>query len=91
MRYVGFVVVSLGLLAGCTTSEVRVAHSVPLVASTQTIPEAQLLDVGIVQFDPGVPEGEVDKEVAEELIRDGTFIHILWDLIHVALGEEDVI
>ena len=27
-------------------------------------------------FDSGVPEGEVDKEVLEELIRDGTFVHI---------------
>ena len=29
-----------------------------------------------MQFDPGVPEGEVDKDVAEELLREGTFIHI---------------
>ncbi len=27
-------------------------------------------------FDSGVPEGEVDKEVLEELIREGTFVHI---------------
>jgi hypothetical protein len=76
MRHLAFIVVSLGLLAGCTTSEVRVAHSVPLAEATQTIPETQLLDIGVVQFDPGVPEGEVDREIAEELIREGTFIHI---------------
>lgn len=76
MRHVGILVVCLGLLGGCTTSEVRLAHAVPLVAATESIPEAQLLDIGVVQFDPGVPEGEVDREVAEELIRQGTFIQI---------------
>jgi hypothetical protein len=75
MRRLG-VLSLLVLLAGCTTSEVRVAHSIALVPATETIPEEQLLDVGVVLFDPGVPEGEVDKEVAEELIREGTFINI---------------
>jgi hypothetical protein len=53
-----------------------VAHSVDLVPAADTIVEEQLLDVGVVLFDPGVPEGEVDKEVLEELIRDGTFVQI---------------
>jgi hypothetical protein len=75
MRRLG-VLSLLVLLAGCTTSEVRVAHSIALVPATETMPEEQLLDVGVVLFDPGVPEGEVDKEVAEELIREGTFINI---------------
>ena len=61
---------------GCSSSEVVVAHTVPLSTATEPIPEAQLLDVGIVLFDSGVPEGEVDKEVLEELIREGTFVHI---------------
>lgn len=76
MRQLGLFVVVWGLLAGCTTSEVLVAHSVALVPSTETIPEEQLLDVGVVRFDPGVPEGEVEKDVAEELLREGTFINI---------------
>jgi hypothetical protein len=77
MRQLGVLsLLLLVLLAGCTTSEVRVAHSIALVPATETIPEEQLLDVGVVLFDPGVPEGEVDKEVAEELIREGTFINI---------------
>jgi hypothetical protein len=76
MRQLGVLSLLLVLLAGCTTSEVRVAHSIALVPATETIPEEQLLDVGVVLFDPGVPEGEVDKEVAEELIREGTFINI---------------
>jgi hypothetical protein len=76
MRELGIVIIGLGLLAGCSSSEVRVAHSIPLVPATETIAESQLLDIGIVQFNPGVPEGEVDREIAEELIREGTFIHI---------------
>lgn len=64
------------VLAGCTSSEVLVAHSVPLAPSTENIPENQLLDVGISVFNPGVPEGEVDKDVQETLIREGTFIQI---------------
>jgi hypothetical protein len=63
-------------LSGCTTSEVVVAHTVPLVPAQETIPEDQLLDVGVVVFDPGVPEGEIDKDVLEELLKDGTFVHI---------------
>ena len=42
----------------------------------QRIAEDELLDVGIVLFDSGVPEGEVAKEVLEELIREGTFVQI---------------
>jgi hypothetical protein len=64
------------VLCGCATSEVFVAHSVPLQSSVEPIPEAQLLDVGITVFDPGVPEGEIDKDLLEELIRDGTFVSI---------------
>jgi hypothetical protein len=63
-------------LAGCTSSEVLVAHAVPLTAAKQEIPEAELLDVGVAVFDPGVPAGEVDKKVVEELIKAGTFVQI---------------
>jgi hypothetical protein len=63
-------------LSGCTTSEVVVAHTIPLVPAQETIPEDQLLDVGVVVFDPGVPAGEIDKEVQEELLEEGTFVHI---------------
>ncbi len=66
----------VALLAGCTSSEVLVAHSVALAPSTETIPENQLLDVAVSVFDPGVPEGEVDKDVLEHLIREGTFVQI---------------
>jgi hypothetical protein len=76
MRRVGLLLLAAWWLAGCSSSEIVVAHSVPLTTTTDTIAEEDLLDVGIVLFDPGVPEGEVNKEVLEELIRDGTFVSI---------------
>ena len=76
MRRIGTLLLGVVLLAGCSTSEVRVAHSVALVPATETIPEEQLLDVAVAMFDPGVPDGEIDREVLEELLRNGTFVHI---------------
>ena len=63
-------------LAACSSSEIVVAHIVPLTTATQTLAEEELLDVGIVLFDSGVPEGELDKDVLEALIREGTFVQI---------------
>jgi hypothetical protein len=63
-------------IAACTSSEVVVAHSVPLSTASEPVVEEELLDVSIVLFDSGVPEGEVPKEVVEELIREGTFVQI---------------
>jgi hypothetical protein len=63
-------------LAACTSTEVMIAHSVDLVPAQQAIAEEHLLDVGVTLFDPGVPEGEIDKDVLEELLRDGTFVQI---------------
>jgi hypothetical protein len=77
MRRLGVAFVAgLSLIAGCTSTEVLVAHSVPLQKNTAAIPETQLLDVGVSVFDSGVPEGEVDKDVLEHLIKEGTFVQI---------------
>ncbi len=76
MRRVALLLIAGWYIAGCTSSEVVVAHTVPLSTATVPLPEEELLDVGIVLFDSGVPEGEVAKEVLEELIREGTFVHI---------------
>jgi hypothetical protein len=76
MRRIGILLLGAAILAGCNSSEVRIAHSVALVPATETIPEEQLLDVAVVLFDPGVPEGEIDKDVLEELLSGGTFVHI---------------
>jgi hypothetical protein len=63
-------------LAGCASEEVLVAHSVPLARAPQTAPQHDLLDVGIVVFDPGVPAGQVSPEVKEKLMDAGTFIQV---------------
>jgi hypothetical protein len=76
MRRVALLLIAGWWVAGCTSSEVLVAHAVPLATATAETPEAELLDVGVLVFDSGVPEGEVDKEVLEELIREGTFVQI---------------
>jgi hypothetical protein len=76
MHRVAIVLIGAWWLAACTSSEVVVAHSVPLSTATESVAEGELLDVGVVLFDSGVPEGEVPKEVLEELIREGTFVHI---------------
>ena len=68
--------IALTAIGGCTTSEVMIAHSVPLATPQVVIPEADLLDIGVVVFDSGVPEGEIDREVLEELMQDGTFVQI---------------
>jgi len=69
-------ILALSAMAACSSTEVMIAHSVDLVAPAEVVPEEHLLDVGVVVFDPGVPEGEIPKDVLEELIRDGTFVHI---------------
>lgn len=71
-----FLLIAAGSLAGCSSSEVLVAHSVGLMPVEEFIPEEQLLDVGILVFEPGVPDGEIDKELLEELIQEGTFVQI---------------
>ncbi|MFL2546962.1 MAG: hypothetical protein ACJ0SL_06325 [Candidatus Rariloculaceae bacterium] len=76
MRRIGVLGLVILLLGGCSSSEVLVAHTVGLASATEIIPEEQLLDISIVLFNPGVPEGEVDKDVLEELLEEGTFVHI---------------
>jgi hypothetical protein len=64
------------VVTGCSTSEVKIAHSVPLQSVSAPYAESELLDLAVVVFDSGVPEGELDREVIEELMRDGTFVQI---------------
>ena len=73
MHRIFIILIGLYALSACTTSEVLVAHSVDLDSSVQAIPEEQLLDVGIVVFDPGVPEGEIPEAEVEQLMSEGSF------------------
>ncbi|AOS96979.1 hypothetical protein AUP74_01543 [Microbulbifer aggregans] len=49
-------------LFGCTSTEVRTTAYTPLTVEDTAIPEGRLLDVGIVQFDPGLETAEVSEE-----------------------------
>ena len=75
MRILSIFAVGL-LLAGCGGNQAVIPHSVALVEQTETVPEDELLDVGVVVFDSGVPDGEIEPEELGELLRDGAFVHI---------------
>lgn len=64
------------VLAGCSTQQVIVPHQVPLIRPDVPPVESELLDVGVVVFDPGVPKGELSKVVLEDLIDEGVYAHI---------------
>src|SRR3954468_10923310 len=51
-------------LTGCVTSETRPIPKVAAVQAAVHIPEAELLDVGVRVFDPGIPENIKDNEEA---------------------------
>ena len=76
MQRIGILILIAGAVSGCSSNKVLVAHSVELVPETATVSEEELLDVSVVVFDSGVPEGEIDHELLEELINDGTFVQI---------------
>ena len=62
----GFVAVAVLALAACSSHEVRHAHTVGLVTATEEIPENTLLDVAIVEFNPGIA-------AEQEEVEDGVF------------------
>lgn len=53
-----FGVLALGILVspGCTVTEIVTAEETELVVATVPKEESQLLDVGVIEFDPGIPE-----------------------------------
>jgi len=71
--------VVVGLLcmaAGCVSQHVKRAHTVDLAVVNETVPEQQLLDVAVVVLEPGVPDGEIEPEVLEELLKERIFTNI---------------
>lgn len=76
----------ISALSACSTSQVLLPHRTELIALNVPLSEEQLLDVGIEVFDPGVPEGELDKHVQEALLEEGIFVHIRRaEAIHMAV------
>jgi len=60
----GTVIAAVLALTGCVTSETKPIPKVVAQQATVHIPEAELLDVGIRVFDPGIPENIKDNEEA---------------------------
>lgn len=58
----GLLLAALLALGACTTTDVRTTAFTPITVEDATIPEDRLLDVGIVQFNPGLDSAEVDED-----------------------------
>lgn len=61
------ILLMLAALAGCGTTEVKSTTFTPLAQETAAIPESQLLDVGVIPFDPGIDEAGDDEMVRPEV------------------------
>ena len=64
MQKTFFGVLALGILVspGCTVTEIVTAEETELVVATVPKEESQLLDVGVIEFDPGIPENNDPEE-----------------------------
>jgi hypothetical protein len=56
------IVMALFAVQGCTVNEVITAEETELVVADDPVQEAMLLDIGIVEFDDGVPEDNDPKD-----------------------------
>ncbi len=57
------IIVALAMSAtGCAVQELVLAQETELVVAMTSVDEALLLDVGIVEFDPGIPDGNLPQK-----------------------------
>lgn len=61
LRLIGLLAASL-LATGCVVKETRPLPKIAAVQSTQQIPQEELLDVAIREFEPGVPKDVTDED-----------------------------
>jgi hypothetical protein len=63
------IAMALFAVQGCTVNEVITAEESELVVADETVDESLLLDIGIVEFEDGVPENNdsADTRVYEEI------------------------
>ena len=74
-------------LGGCTVSEVIDADETALVVSQVDKEESMLLDVGIIEFDAGIPENNnPDKSRVYDEIRDAEARYLAYHLKHTMQG-----
>lgn len=62
-----FLVVAVFLLAGCGSTSVKSTKFTPLEQHTVEIPEGQLLDLGVLTFDPGLDDIDEDESILPEV------------------------
>ncbi|MEM8816639.1 MAG: hypothetical protein AAGE85_12510 [Pseudomonadota bacterium] len=62
LRVIGFAALALLAAQGCSVNEVVTAEETELVVAATPVDEALLLDIGIVEFEDGIPE---DNDPAE--------------------------
>ena len=74
-RSVVSLLLALSLLTGCVTETVK-STSVPVLDAPETpVPDAELLDVGVVILDPGISSVEDEEQVYPEVRRaEATFM-----------------
>jgi hypothetical protein len=58
----GLVLAAAAAVSGCAASRTVEYESVEMVRAEREVPEAALLDVGILVFDPGIKEGQEDPK-----------------------------
>ena len=77
-RIAGFgFAIALCVLGGCSVNEVISAEETELLVASAPKDESQLLDIGIIEFDDGVPE---DNDPEESNIT-GPYAapsHVIW-------------
>ena len=55
--------VAFGLLgSGCVSHELLSVDAIKVVHADDPLPEAELLDIGVIVFDPAIPENEEDQK-----------------------------
>lgn len=67
---------AITMLYGCSTSEVLIPYTVKLSTAQVPADESNSLDVAVVLFDPGVPDGEIDAKELEKLATEDVFVQI---------------
>ncbi len=60
--FYGVLALAILVLPGCTVTEIVTAEETELVVATVQKEESQLLDVGVIEFDPGIPENNDPEE-----------------------------
>ncbi len=75
------------VMSGCAVNEVITAEETELVVAAAPKPESQLLDIGIVEFDAGIPENnDPDKSRIYEPIRNAESRYLAYHLKNTMQG-----